>query len=96
MNLFSSGFEDLYLAQNFKSVQHLGVVAKNFSYSSYRPLIRESSLIGFLRNLLICVRFIPGKEVVFLCKVLLVAGEALLPLVMTFSNGVLLVGGECR
>jgi len=96
LNLFASRFEDLYLAQNFRSVQHLGVVAKNFSYSSYRPLLSESSLIGFLRNLLICVRFIPGEEVSFLCRILLVTGEALLRLVMTFSNGVLLVGGECR
>jgi len=96
LNLFVNRFEDLYLAQNFKSIQYLGVVARNFSNSRYRPLISESNLIGFLRNLLFCVRFVPGEEIVFSCKVLLVTGEALLRLVMTFSNGVLLIGGECR
>jgi len=96
LNLFANGFEDLYLAQNIKSVQYLGVVAKNISNSRCRPLVCESNLIGFLRNVLFCVRFIPEEELVFSCKVLLVTGEALLRLVMTFYGGILLVGGDCR
>ena len=97
LNLMASRFKDLYLGKNFKSIQYIGVVAKNFANSRYRPLISESNLIGFLRNVLFCARFVPGEEIVFSCKVLPVTGEALLRLVMTFSNGVLLlVVGECR
>jgi len=71
-------------------------VAKNSSNAGYRLLICESYLFAFLRNALFCLRFTPEEELVFSCKVLLETREELLRLVMTFSDGVLLIGGDCR
>ena len=96
LNLSATRFEDFYFAQNFKSVPHIGEVARNLPNSKFRSLIGESSMIGFVRYVLFCVQFAPNEDVSFSCKVLLVTGEVLLRLIMTFSNGMLLVGGECR
>ena len=93
LDVTAKSAQDFYLAQNYKSVRFLGEVSKNMSNQTIRALIPESVAVHFLRHAFYCVHHASGQELIFSCRVNLLAGETLLKLSMCFENGVLLVAG---